>query len=610
MTATTRPAPDSEARHPPHASLSPELSSQVGPAPHRIVVVGHGMVAHRFVEELDRRARPGSCEVTVLGEEPYEPYNRLLLGEVLAGRADLAGLTLPTTPRCVQVHRGLAAVALDRQARVVRDAAGGTHPYDTVVLATGADAARPPLAVDPDAGELPAGVRTLRTLDDCRGLLALRGRRRPDGSPLRVTVLGGGVLGLEAARALAGHGCAVTVVHSGDHPMDRQLDATGGAVLRRCLRDRHIRSVTRSRATGLSVDDGGHVTGLVLGTGLRLPTDVLLVTAGVRPRADLARGAGLDVARGILVGADLRTDRDRRVAAIGDCAQTPDGCPGLLAPGWEQASQLARSLAAELNGETPSALLSTPAEGPRHPETATDIVRLKAQDLDVVSFGTMPADPDPEPDDDLEPDDDTVDTERDAPRPPPPVRSDPSPDAPGSDEPADPAQGVAAGPRVLALLDPTGRRSIRIAVQDGRVVAAQLVGAGSLAADLLVAYEHGTPIPLDPARLLVAAGPGGAGGAGGLAVATTPAQIPGRATICRCNGVTKAAIVGAFESGERTLPAVAGCTRATTGCGGCTSAVEGILEWLTAADPDQTPEPEPSPTRSSSLIQTGLMRRV
>ncbi|WP_226344603.1 FAD-dependent oxidoreductase [Agilicoccus flavus] len=551
---------------------------------HRIVVVGHGMVAARFLDELDRRVPPGFCEVTVLGAEPHAPYNRLLLSEVVAGRADLHGLTLPDAPRDVRVLAGVSARRIRRGERVVEDDRGGRHGYDTLVLATGAQPRVPSLPgltgpTGPtdraDPADLPRGVHALRTLDDCREILAAAGGTRPDGSPRRATVLGGGVLGLEAARGLAARGLAVTIVHSGAHPMDRQLDAASGAVLRRCLSDRRIRIATRARAQEVTVSDGA-VSGVRLGGGRHVETDLLVLTAGVIPRTDLAEYAGLDVDRGVVVGADLRTPADPRIAAIGDCARTPDGWSGLLAPGWEQAGALARDLAAALGGE-PTVGPGGPSSGRRVGAAATDVVRLKAEGLDVVAFGAVP--------DDWGPDDDETDAAG------PTGAGAAAEDVGASVESAGSggsggsgaSAAVSAAPRVVTLLDVQGRRSLRLAVRDGRLVGGVLVGAGALAADLLVAYERGTAIPLDPARLLLK------GGGGGVPVATSPASIPGSATICRCNGVTKSAIVTAFEHGERTLAGVAGRTRATTGCGGCTSAVEGILEWLEAADPAPPP---------------------
>lgn len=600
-------------------------TSATDPTCDRVVVLGHGMVGHRFVAELARRAGQVALtglRVTVLGAEPYEPYNRLMLSEALAGRAELAGLTLPAAPAGVRVFTGRIGTRIDRVTRVVVDDTGLEHPYDTLVCATGA-APRVPALQGLEGvgdgggglgvgGDLPAGVRALRTVDDCRALLALPTHR--GGRPQRVVVLGGGLLGLEAARALAGRGLRVAVVHSGGHVLDRQLDAQSGAVLGAGLRDLGIIVVTGARAAALRRDRRGALVGLDLADGRHLRCDALLLTAGVAPRVELAAAAGLPVDRGILVGAQLRSPADPRIAAIGDCAQTSDGCPGLLAPGWEQAGALAAQIVARL-ARVPSGRPADPAAagGPDAPVAADpaagraagraarpaaqspvgralraapdeprEVVRLKAADLDVVTFGRVPAASPPTP---------VAAASSEHPEPADGCCADAVADLAVWDGPGvlpSHACGCAAGrpaeeTRVLTLHDPVGRRSLRVAVRDGRLVGGVLVGAGSLAADLVVAYERDTPLPLDPAQLLV---PGGAA----LPTRTSPADIPGSATICRCNGVTKSAIVAAFEEGTRTLAQLSEATRAATGCGSCTNACAGILEWLEQADPVQPDE--------------------
>ena len=538
-------------------------ASVPAPGPHRVVVIGHGMVGHRFVAELARgveqsarSGRPIDVAVTVLGAEPYEPYNRLLLSEVLAGRADLGGLTLPAAPAGMRVFAGRPAVELNRELRVVVDDLGDEYPYDTVVFATGAAPCVPRLEGLPaDSGpdSLPPGVRALRTVDDCRELLALAGGRGRDGGAPRVVVLGGGLLGIEAARALVGRGARVAVVHSGAHVLDRQLDTAAGSVLLTSLRDLGVHVVRAARAAGLRRDDDGRLVGLDLADGRRLRCDAVLLTAGVAPRVRLAVDAGLPCERGVLVGDDLRSPADASVAAIGDCAQTPAGCPGLLAPGWDQAAALAARLVGELAGGSAEAASVSDGE----PEAPKEVVRLKAADLDVVTFGRLPREAPPTATDDLADWEETASECRCASEP--------------------------AGPRVLALFDGQGRRSLRIAVHRGRLVGGEIVGGGSLGADLVVAYERDLPLPVDPANLLV-------NGSASLPTAASPANIPGSATICRCNGVSKSAIVDAFQAGERTMPQLSAATRAATGCGSCKDACTGILEWLEKSDPQQPEE--------------------
>nr|WP_276511152.1 FAD-dependent oxidoreductase [Kineosphaera limosa] len=554
------------------------------------MVVGHGLVGHRFVAELARNAadlQPERLSITVLGAEPYEPYNRILLSEVLAGRADLGGITLPTAPQGVRVLAGHSVASLDRVRRIVVDHLGFEHPYDTLVLATGAAPRVPPLAGLPDRcdpDDLPPGVRALRTVDDCRELLALAGRSPRPADPPRVVVLGGGLLGLEAARALAGRGARVAVVHSGSHVLDRQLDAERGAVLAASLGDLGVTVVRGVRAAGLRRGADGTLVGVELSDGRRLACDALLLTAGVAPRIELAATAGLPCEQGILVGPDLRSPADPRIAAIGDCSQTAEGgCPGLLAPGWQQAERLARAIRSAASTPAPRRAAGTTfgrepdfcpdASAERAPFGAggqevepKEVVRLKAADLDVVAFGRFPDEATPEESTPVDPDELTAWNE------------------------APPANDAAPStrPRVLSLHDPAGRRSLRLLVRDGRLAAGILVGAGALGADLVVAYERDSPLPLDPADLLV---PMTGRRGGGLGAVSTPANIPGSATICRCNGVSKAALVEAFEAGERTMPALSAATRAGTGCGGCKDACQGILAWLLEADPAQPTAP-------------------
>ncbi|KGM09268.1 NAD(P)/FAD-dependent oxidoreductase, partial [Cellulomonas carbonis] len=316
--------------------------------PARVVVVGHGMVGARFVEELVERvagtpAGARAVEVTVLGAEEYEPYNRVLLSEVVAGKVDVASLTLPRRDVAgVRVLPGVAAYAVDRERRVVLADDGSSHAYDHLVLATGARARVPALAGLAPGGPLPAGVHALRTLDDAREIVAATVNAR------RAVVLGGGVLGLEAACGLARRGLRVTVVHGGPHAMDRQLDADAGHVVGRGLTALGVDVRADAAAEGV-VLDGGRAGGLRLGDaddGV-VPAELVVLTAGTEPETALARAAGLAVGRGVLVDRTCTT-ADPRVHAIGDCAEPPEGGTGLVAQGWDQARRLATRLAAEL----------------------------------------------------------------------------------------------------------------------------------------------------------------------------------------------------------------------------------------------------------------------
>ncbi|MFP5416717.1 MAG: FAD-dependent oxidoreductase [Actinomycetes bacterium] len=482
---------------------------------HRLVVVGHGMVGHRFLAELYAHGVDG-LHTTVLAEEPHPAYNRILLPDVIVGRADLDGLTLPESRGARLLHARPAA-AIDRRHNLVRDAAGGEHPYDTLVLATGAAPAFPSLegVVGPDGVPL-QGVTALRTWEDAARV------RDAARAGQRVVVMGGGLLGIEAAVALASAGSAVTVIHRGHEPMDRQFDASSGAVLRASLADRGITTLVDVRVAGVRRRSGVELAAVRLTDERQIPCDLLVVAIGVRPRTRLAERADLWVRNGILVNDTCRTD-DPAIYAIGDCARTVHGCPGLVAPGWEQARVLAHRLAERVGGR------------PRpRPTLGLDggVVRLKADGLDAVTMGEFPADE----------------------------------FAPGA-------------PRVLGLVDPAGRRRVRIAVADGVLVGATCVGDPQVAADLTVAFDTRTPVPDDPAALL-------ARPLASAAPATSVVDLPDAAIVCRCNAVSRGAIEAAVTAGADTPDAVAAATRASTGCGSCTGDVCRLVEAL-AASPAQ-----------------------
>jgi len=349
------------------------LSTVQGASPRQIVVIGNGMVGARFAEEVARLDPAGErVHVSVVGTEPHAAYNRVLLSGIVAGdySADQIRLPVPDTPG-VSVRTGVTATALDTQQRTVT-LDDGTHlDYDELVLATGARAAFPPItgATAPD-GAPGEGVTALRDLADCQRLLALA---RP-GAP--VVVLGGGVLGLEAARGLVGRGARVSVVESSPWIMRRQIDQPAARIL-----------ADRYSALGVAVHSWRVASRWIPGTGLEmddgrvLPGDALVVTAGVRGNTELAADAGIEVEHGILVD-DALTTSNARVHAIGDCAQHPGGGAGLVQPGWEQAGILAR----RLTGTAPGALYTG----------ARPLTRLKAEGIELTAFGRVHEDDDAE----------------------------------------------------------------------------------------------------------------------------------------------------------------------------------------------------------------------
>ena len=336
-----------------------------------VVVVGAGMVAHRFVESLRSRDADGLWRVTVIGEEDRHPYDRVGLTSYFAG-ASADDLTLQRSildeDDRVRFVRGDAVARIDREARRVTTDSGLSVGYDTLVLATGSYAAR--LTVD---GFDLNGCFVYRTLDDVEGLRAFVERRSAElGRRLRGTVIGGGLLGLEAAGAMQGLDVDCTVVQSSDRLMSAQLDARGADSLRRLIESRGIAVRTGSVTTRLDPDIRGNVRGLEFREGDYADTDVVVFTVGVRPRDQLARAAELktEPRGGVIIDAECTTS-DPRVLAIGEVASFDGRCVGLVAPGYAMAEVAA------------TRLLGSAATFPGY----DDSTKLKLNGVDVASFG-------------------------------------------------------------------------------------------------------------------------------------------------------------------------------------------------------------------------------
>ncbi|MFD3482548.1 NAD(P)/FAD-dependent oxidoreductase [Streptomyces sp. NPDC058665] len=318
-----------------------------------IVVIGGGTAGVRLAQRIaaSPSAATGATRVTLLGEETHAPYNRVLLADVLAGRYGPEVIGLPRVTGTER--RGVRAVRIDRAERVVRCDDGSVIPYGRLVLATGSNPVLPPLRGlwGPDRHGLPEGVHAFRTMDDC---LALSAAVRPG---TRAVVVGGGLLGVSAARALAERGAQVVLAQQGEYLMERQLDRAGSLLLRRRLESWGVEVHTECRVRGLVVaqtDSGaGRVAAVELADGFRLDAELTVLACGVRPRTGLARAAGLDVRRGIVVDDELRTS-DPRVHAIGDCAEHQGRLYGLAGAALEQADALARLLTEDTAAEGPA----------------------------------------------------------------------------------------------------------------------------------------------------------------------------------------------------------------------------------------------------------------
>lgn len=328
----------------------------------QLVVVGNGMAGVACVEQILRHRH--DFEITIFGDEGHVNYNRILLSSVLAGEKSAGDIVLNDADwyrrHGIRARLGVEVVEIDRGARVVTDRKGGTTSYDTLILATGSRAVVPPVS-----GVEKKNVHVFRTLDDTHALLE-KARKG-----CKAVVIGGGLLGLEAARGLQLRGCSVTVVHLMGTLMERQLDPTGGAYLRRKIESLGIRVLLSSQTQALS--GNGHVEGLRLASGEEFPADLVVIAAGIKPNAELGRRAGLEVRRGIVVNDYMETS-DPQIFAVGECTEHRGQTFGLIAPLIEQGKVLAATI--------------TGNRGPVF-TGAAPAAKLKIMGVDIFSAGSV-----------------------------------------------------------------------------------------------------------------------------------------------------------------------------------------------------------------------------
>ncbi len=473
----------------------------------KLVVVGNGMVGHKLLEELAAMQPPG-LQVTVLCEEAQPAYDRVHLSEFFAGRsADELSLVTPGFFEQSGFHLRLAthAVAIDRATKRVTTSAGDILPYDKLVIATGSTPFIPAIP-----GNDRPGCLAYRTLDDLAALSSWGGQSRHG------VVVGGGLLGLECAKALRDMGLETHVVEFATRLMAVQVDDVGGQVLRKTIED-----------LGLVVHTGKNTQQIVDGERLRhrmnfadgshLETDLIVFSAGIRPRDELARQCELGVGQrgGIMVDNFCRT-RDRDVYAIGECAQWGGKVFGLVAPGYD----MARVVANHLNA------LLTRRQAPTLPEFAgADMsTKLKLMGVDVASIGD--------------------------------------------------AHGTTPGSRSYQFSD--GRKQVykKLVVSDDgkRLLGGVLVGDAAEYGTLLQMMLNGMELPDAPESLILPAL--GSKKKPGLAVDALPAS----AQICSCNNVSKGQLCEAVAAGATSIDALKQATRTGTSCGGCVPLATQIMK--------------------------------
>jgi len=299
-----------------------------------LVIIGNGMAAARFVEEMAKRSL-GRYAVAVIGDEPRLAYNRVLLSSVLAGEATSQEIELKSAvwwrDRGVTVTYGCAATSIDPATRTVKLANGMSVSYAKLVLATGSSALR----LNVPGADLP-GVHTFRDSRDVDCLLTLADEKK------RVVVVGGGLLGLEAAYGLAKAGAKVTLLHLMDRLMERQLDSAAAALLKELVERKGIEIILGANTKQITGE--GSVQGVELTDGRTINTDAVIFAAGIRPNVQLAKDAGIEINRGILVD-DLMRTAHQDIYALGECAEHRGICYGLVEPAYEQARVLADHLA-------------------------------------------------------------------------------------------------------------------------------------------------------------------------------------------------------------------------------------------------------------------------
>ena len=339
----------------------------------KLVVIGNGMAGVRAVEELLAIA-PDLYEITIFGAEPHPNYNRILLSPVLAGEQTVEQIILNPlawyAEQGITLHTGKKVAQIDRVKRLVRAEDGTEARYDRLLLATGSN----PFIL-PVPGKDLQGVVSYRDIADTQAMIDASAKFQ------RAVVIGGGLLGLEAANGLKLRGMDVTVVHIMPWLMERQLDETAGKLLQKSLEERGIRFRIGAQTAALIPDKHGRVMAVQFKDGQEIPADLVVMAAGIRPNTELAEQAGLLVNRGVVVNDTLQTITDPRIYAVGECAAHRGVAYGLVAPLFEQGKVCATHLAQFGIGRYSGSAVST---------------KLKVTGIDLFSAGDFMGGPDAE----------------------------------------------------------------------------------------------------------------------------------------------------------------------------------------------------------------------
>jgi nitrite reductase (NADH) large subunit len=327
----------------------------------KLVIIGNGMAPGRMLEHLLEKA-PGRYSITIFNAEPRVNYDRIMLSPVLSGEKDYEEIIIHGDgwyiKNGITLYKGHKIVEIDRAAKTVTSDHGVVEPYDRLVIATGSV----PFIIPVPGNDLP-GVLTYRDLDDVQAMLLAAQSRA------KAVVIGGGLLGLEAAAGLSERGMDVTVLHVMPTLMERQLDPAAGYLLQRAVEERGIKVMTKANTR--AIVGNGRVEGVELADGVVVPASLVVMAVGIRPNATLAKDAGVTVNRGIVVDAGMRTS-DPDIFALGECAEVGGQVYGLVAPLYE----MARVAASHLAGDESAAFV--------HNDTPT---KLKVTGIELFSLG-------------------------------------------------------------------------------------------------------------------------------------------------------------------------------------------------------------------------------
>jgi nitrite reductase (NADH) large subunit len=488
----------------------------------KLVMVGNGMAGVRTIEELLKIA-PDLYDVTVFGAEPHPNYNRILLSPVLAGEQTLDEIVLNSwdwyKENNITLHAGKKVVEVDRVKRIVRADDGTEVEYDRLLMCTGSN----PFIL-PIPGKDLAGVIAYRDIADTNAMIDASVKYK------KAVVIGGGLLGLEAANGLMLRGMQVTVIHVMPWLMERQLDNVAGGLLQKSLEARGLKFVMGGQTQALIGDadggKGGRVMALQFKDGTEIPTDLVVMAVGIRPNTELAEKMHLHCNKGIVVNDTMQTTTDARIYSVGECAAHRGIAYGLVAPLFEQAKVAANHLAQFGIGRYTGSLTST---------------KLKVTGIDLFSAGEF--------------------------------------------------QG-GEGTEEIVMSDPYGGVYKKLVLKDNKLVGACLYGDtvdGSYYFKLLRDGKNVGDIR-DKLMFGEAAINNNIGDTGHEGH-TKAASMPDDAEVCGCNGVCKGTIVKAIrEKGLFTVDEVRKHTKASGGCGSCTGLVEQILMFTAGGDYSAAPK--------------------